>query len=85
MSDLTRDALEAALSAEFLYDNDPYFLRRDTDAILATPAGQALAEVVAAAQRLVDDEESGVGGFGPDVTHVLPLRAALDKLREAAG
>ena len=39
-------------------------------------------KVVDAAQTLVDDEESGVDGFGPDVTHIMPLRDALQAYEE---
>lgn len=40
----------------------------------------ALLDVVEAAAKLCDDEESGVSGFGPDVTHIAPLHVALARL-----
>lgn len=39
-----------------------------------------LLRVARAAKQLVDDEESGPGGWGPDVTLLLPLQAALTEL-----
>lgn len=50
-------------------------------AALSPDVVTALLDVVDAARTLCDDEESGVDGFGPDITHITPLRAALDRLQ----
>jgi hypothetical protein len=40
-------------------------------------AGRKLALLRDAVQRVLDDEESGEGGWGPDVTMVSVLREAM--------
>lgn len=46
------------------------------------PTIESLRVVARAAQALSNDEESQEGGWGPDVTMLIPLRAALDALPE---
>ncbi len=41
-----------------------------------------LEAVVEAAKILVEDEESQVGGWGPDMTMLIPLRNALADLED---
>jgi hypothetical protein len=41
---------------------------------------ECLLDVVDAARALSDDEESQEGGWGPDVTMLIPLRDALARL-----
>ncbi|MCR4338805.1 MAG: hypothetical protein NUW01_02845 [Gemmatimonadaceae bacterium] len=43
-----------------------------------------LVAVAEAAEALSNDEESQEGGWGPDVTMLIPLRSALAALREKA-
>lgn len=52
-------------------------LTRDCAEVLASVLARE-ATLRAAVQEVLDDEESGPGGWGPDVTTVFTLKAAME-------